>query len=96
MNENINNKYFYELDNIENYILTSIDDNYEILLENTNYKNELLLTNNIEDIDIKDLVYKRRDEIINERKQIINEFSNENHIDNYNDENDTIFSHSNI
>ena len=93
MNENINNKYFYELDNIENYILTSIDDNYEILLENTNYKNELLLTNNIEDIDIKDLVYKRRDEIINERKQIINEFSNENHIDNYNDENYTIFSH---
>ena len=80
MNKNINNKYFYELDNIENYILTSIDDNYELLLEDTNYTNQLLLTNNIDD-DIRERIYTRRDEIIEERKQIINEFSNENQID---------------
>ena len=82
------------MNNIENYILTSIDDNYELLLEDTANTNRLLLNNDIDDIDIRQRIYTRRDEIIEERKQIITEFTEENKND-YIDitDNNKIFSH---
>ena len=71
-------EYIFEKElynDIENYISTSIEDNYELLNENMLLTDKLIMYNCIDDNTIRERIDVKREEILHERTEVIQDIN---------------------